>query len=100
MKDYLKVAFLFFPFCGFAQENTKPVLHPSDPENVLILPNALTLQVLMTQCPKGMPELQWKEIMQNPVNASLYPIHVTHALLDTIDASQLDPRHQYVMVEE
>ena len=39
-------------------------------------------------------------MMLQPVNASLYPIRITQALLDTIDATQLDMRYQYIMVQE
>lgn len=36
----------------------------------------------------------------SPVHASLYPIRITQAMLDTMDARQLDLRYQYVMEEK
>ncbi len=63
-------------------------------------PNALTLQLLMAQRPVHIPEAQWKEMVMQPVHAGLYPIGITQALLDTIDATQLDRRYQYLMVLE
>lgn len=63
-------------------------------------PNALTMQVIMAQRPATIPEAQWKEMMLKPVNYSLYPIKISQALVDTIDATQLDMRYQYVFVGE
>ena len=63
-------------------------------------PNALTMQVIMAQRPATIPEAQWKEMMLKPVNYSLYPIKISQALVDTIDATQLDMRYQYIMVQE
>lgn len=80
----------------------------SDPVNPVILskkdrvnsqpPNALTMQVIMSQRPASVPEDQWRKMMLDPVNASLYPIRITQAMLDTIDATQLDLRYRYMMV--
>ena len=61
-------------------------------------PNALTIQVIMSQRPASMPEAQWRKMMLDPVNASLYPIRITQGMLDTIDAAQLDLRYRYMMV--
>ncbi len=61
-------------------------------------PNALTMQVIMAQRPASIPEIQWRKLMLDPVNASLYPIRITQAMLDTIDATQLDLRYRYMMV--
>ncbi len=60
-------------------------------------PNALTMQVIMAQKPSGIAEEQWRKMMLDPVNASLYPIRLTQAMLDTLDASKLDIRYQYIM---
>lgn len=63
-------------------------------------PNAPTLAVLLANRPDLIPKEQWLGMMQEPVNRSLYPLRVTHVMLDTIDARQLDLRYQYVMVKE
>ena len=68
--------------------------------SVVEVPNALTMQVIMAQRPAQIAPSQWKEIMLKPVNYSLYPIKITQGLLDTIDATQLDMRYQYIMVQE
>jgi len=34
----------------------------------------------------------------NPVNATLYPLRITQAMLDTLDAEKLDLRYRYVLV--
>lgn len=65
---------------------------------LLSAPNALTMQVIMAQRPASIPEAQWRKMMLDPVNASLYPIRITQAMLDTIDARQLDLRYRYMMV--
>ena len=68
--------------------------------SVVEVPNALTMQVIMAQRPAQIAPSQWKEIMIKPVNYSLYPIKITQGLLDTIDATQLDMRDQYIIVQE
>lgn len=78
------------PLFALAQE--PPASWPS--------PNALTMQVLMSQRPAHIPEAQWAEMVLKPVHASLYPIRITQAMLDTIDARQLDMRYQYIMMRE
>lgn len=37
-------------------------------------------------------------MMQEPVNWSLYPLRITPAMLDTLDARQLDVRFRYQMM--
>ena len=78
-----------------------------DPVNPVILskkepvrPNALTMQVIMAQKHTGISDEQWRKMMLEPVNASLYPIRITQAMLDTLDATQLDMRYRYEMVKE
>lgn len=61
--------------------------------------NAPTLAVLLANRPLDVDEAQWLKLMEEPVNWSLYPLLVTQAMLDTLDARQLDMRFQYVMVE-
>ncbi|MBP9160851.1 MAG: hypothetical protein WAT61_04145 [Flavobacteriales bacterium] len=109
------LAAVLVPVWAFAQETGPP---PStaggpDPVNPVILsknqpvkpfpsdaPNALTMQVIMAQKPAGITEDQWRKMMLEPVNATLYPIRITQAMLDTLDATQLDLRYRYVMVPE
>jgi hypothetical protein len=63
-------------------------------------PNAATRAVLLANCPRDMPPADWLKLMSDPVNASLYPIRLSQAMLDTMDATQLDPRYQYVLVPD
>ena len=81
-------ALLFAPAFALAQQ---PASKP---------PNALTMQLIMAQRPAHIPAEEWQAMMLKPVNYSLYPIRVTQAMLDTIDATQLDRRYQYIMVKE
>jgi hypothetical protein len=60
--------------------------------------NSATRAVLLANCPKAMAEADWLRLMAKPVNRSLYPLRITQAMLDTLDASKLDPGYQYVMV--
>ena len=39
-------------------------------------------------------------MMLKPVNYSLYPIRITQAMLDTIDATHLDRRYQCIMIPD
>ncbi len=61
--------------------------------------NACTLAVLLANRPLPMDEAQWLKLMEEPVNRSMYPLLVTQAMLDTLDARELDRRFQYVMVK-
>ena len=63
-------------------------------------PNALTMQLVMAQRPAHISAEQWQAMMLKPVNYSLCPIRITQAMLDTIDATQLDRCYQYIMVKE
>ncbi len=60
--------------------------------------NEYTLHLLMAKRPAEMAPEQWKLIVGNPANATLFPIRLTQAMLDTLDAMQLDRRYQYVML--
>lgn len=94
LRNLILVA-LLAPFVGLAQTPTKqPKSLAQEP------PNALTMQLLMAQRPKGITEAQWKEMVLDPTTAVLFPIRVTRVMLDTIDATQLDLRWQYVMVKD
>lgn len=72
----------------------------SSAQSKLQPPNAPTLAVLLANRPDHIPKEQWLSMMEQPVNRSLYPLRVTQAMLDTIDARQLDRMFQYVMVKE
>lgn len=61
-------------------------------------PNAVTMQVIMAQKHTGITDEQWRKMMLEPVNASLYPIRLTQGMSDTLDATQLDPRYRYELV--
>lgn len=63
-------------------------------------PNAETRAVLLANCPKSMPEADWLKLMAQPVNSTLYPLRITQAMLDTLDAAQLDLRYQYMLVKQ
>ncbi|MBP7409428.1 MAG: hypothetical protein KA941_11780 [Flavobacteriales bacterium] len=61
--------------------------------------NAPTLAVLLANRPAHMEQAKWLEMMQQPLNRSLYPLRITQATLDTLDGSALDRRFQYIMVQ-
>ncbi len=88
MRQLLFIMFLL-PMAAVAQERSRPEREA---------PNELTMQVIMSQRPERFTEEQWAKMMLDPVNIGLYPIRITQAMLDTIDARQLDRRYQYVMV--
>ncbi len=46
-----------------------------------------------------MPLADWLKPMANPVNAVLYPLHITQEMLDTLDGRELDLRYRYVLVK-
>ncbi|MDX9750686.1 MAG: hypothetical protein RBT71_06360 [Flavobacteriales bacterium] len=63
--------------------------------------NAATRAVLLANKPERFTEAQWLDMMEKPVNRSLYPLRVTQAMLvspygDTLDAQALDIRFRYV----
>jgi hypothetical protein len=60
--------------------------------------NATTRAVLLANCPKGMAEADWLKLMEKPVNRTLYPLRLTQAMLDTLDAEKLDLKYRYVLV--
>lgn len=60
-------------------------------------PNDLTMQVIMAQRPAQYTVEQWRAIMLSPDGAVLHPIRVTQAMLDTLDARQLDRRYHCIM---
>jgi hypothetical protein len=87
----LFILLLLLPVMALAQG---PV--PQEPT----VPNATMLALLKAQRPPGIEEEQWLKMMQEPVNRAHFPIRLTQAMLDTLDARKLDQRYQYVMVRE
>ena len=63
-------------------------------------PNAETRAVLLANCPKDLTGQQWLKLMEKPENAVLFPLRVTQAMLDTLDATKLDLRYRYMLVGE
>ncbi|MDX9750208.1 MAG: hypothetical protein RBT71_03935 [Flavobacteriales bacterium] len=60
--------------------------------------NAATRAVLLANKPERFTETQWLDMMEKPVNRSLYPLRITRVALDTTDARLLDPRYRYELV--
>ncbi len=54
--------------------------------------------MLLANRPKTMPEADWLKMMAKPVNAVLYPLHITQEMLDTLDGRKLDLRYRYVLM--
>jgi hypothetical protein len=63
-------------------------------------PNATMRAVLLANRPEHFTEQQWLRMMEQPVNRSLYPLRITQAMLDTLDAAKLEMRYQYMLVPE
>ena len=59
--------------------------------------NAPTMAVLLANRPAHIEQTKWLEMMEQPVNRSLYPLRVTQAMLDTLDGRALDRRFSYIM---
>ena len=56
--------------------------------------------VLLANRPAQYTEAEWLRMMAQPVNRSLFPLRITPAMLDTLDANALDRRFQYVLERE
>jgi hypothetical protein len=84
----LLLTLLLVPVVMLAQEVAPKGLPPV---------NEYTLRLLMAQRPAEVAPEQWRLVVGNPANATLFPIRLTQAMLDTLDARELDPRYQYVM---
>ncbi len=87
----LLLILLLAPIALKAQDAVRPQDQPPA--------NEYTLRLLVAQRPAEVTSEQWRLIVGNPANATLFPIRLTQAMLDTIDARQLDRRYQYVMVD-
>ena len=61
-------------------------------------PNATTKAVLLANCPVRFTEEEWLRMMELPVNRTLYPLRITQAMLDTLDAKALDLRFRYEII--
>jgi hypothetical protein len=83
---------VLFPATAWAQTAaSEPVQEPKPI-------NAATRAVLLANKPEHFTEKEWLKMMQEPVNWSLYPLRITPAMLDTLDARQLDVRFRYQMM--
>ena len=70
-----------------------PASHPSRDDV-----NATTLAVLRANRPERFTEEEWLRMMQESVNQAVFPLRVTQAMLDTLDARKLDLNYQYVLI--
>jgi len=93
MSKHLLFAFLLALPCGVLAQA------PAQPSATAPV-NAPTLAVLLANRPAHIEQAKWLEMMDKPVNRTLYPLRITQAMLDTIDAAQLDRRYQYIMVQQ
>ncbi len=90
----LLIALALLPVGVLAQSPaTKPAAEPPPI-------NAVTRAVLLVNRPAQCTEAQWLDMMEKPVHRSLYPLRVSQAMLDTLDARALDIRFQYVLVPD
>ena len=55
------------------------------------------MALLLANRPAHIAQAKWLEMMEKPVNRSLYPLRITQAMLDTLDGSALDRRFNYIM---
>jgi len=88
-----QVIFLLLFAWPFASRAQTPAQEPGTPPF-----NAPTLAVLLANRPAHIDQAKWLEMMEQPVNRSLYPLRITQATLDTLDGRLLDRRFQYIMV--
>ncbi|MCB0767979.1 MAG: hypothetical protein KDB95_12290 [Flavobacteriales bacterium] len=70
-----------------------PTIKPPTTNNQPL--NPTTLAVVLANKPERFTQEEWLHMMEKPVHRSLYPLFVTQAMLDTLDATQLDRRFQY-----
>lgn len=87
---------LLLPLLAVAQTPPQSPRIPAPHEPL----NAVTLAVLRANQPKGIAWEEWLRIMQGPDGATLHPLRVTPAMLDTLDGREMDLRFRYVMVRE
>lgn len=67
------------------------------PTQATDIPNTTTRAVLLANRPPQFSDAEWLKLMEKSVNRSLYPLRLSPAMLDTLDARTLDPRYQYLM---
>ena len=77
------------PLFALAQQPQQPSATPPF--------NAPTLAVLLANRPAHIEQATWLAMMEKPVNRSLYPLRITQATLDTLGATLLDRRFNYIM---
>ncbi|HMQ76909.1 MAG TPA: hypothetical protein PKE21_12800 [Flavobacteriales bacterium] len=90
----LLFAMVLFPAVGMGQDPASPANgdHVHAPELT-----ATTRTVLLANRPQHFTEAEWLRMMEKPMNRSLYPLRITQAMLDTLDAQALDLRFRYEM---
>jgi len=86
---------LLCPILAMSQSFTDP--NDGNPRSKPEL-NTTTRTVLLANRPPQFTEAEWLQMMERPVNRSLYPVRINQAMLDTLDAKALDPRFQYEMI--
>jgi len=103
------ITFVLAPCMAWSQNGEPSTTHhqPCDPLCALCLCgepssslNPTTLAVVLANKPERFTQEEWLQMMEKPVSRSLHPLRVTQAMLDTLDARQLDLRFQYQMVPE
>ena len=99
--NYRKFGFLLVlvPGLAVAQQGVAATSPLSLGEGPGVRTNATTLAVLRANCPKTMPMADWLKLMANPVNAVIYPLHITQEMLYTLDGRKMDLRYRYVLVK-
>ena len=75
-----------------------PTIQPPTTNNQPL--NPTTLAVVLANKPERFTQEEWLRMLEKPVNRSLYPLFLTQAMLDTLDAKKLDLRFQYQMVPD
>lgn len=93
-------AFTLAPCLALAQSDAVPrsdqsTTKPPTTNNAPL--NPTTLAVILANKPERFTEVEWLRMLENPAARSVYPLKVTQAMLDTLDATQLDRRFQYQM---
>ena len=88
-------ALVLFPLAAVGQKPTSQV--DGNPVRAPEL-NTTTRAVLLANRPPQFSDAEWLKMMEKSVNRSFYPLRLSPAMLDTLDARQLDIRYRYEMV--
>ena len=96
----LLAAFTLAPCLALAQSDAvprsdQPTTKPPTTNNAPL--NPTTLAVILANKPERFTEVEWLRMLERPVARSVYPLKVTQAMLDTLDATELDRRFTYMM---